>query len=74
MTRYSRILGTGAYLPEKDAFEEIEVYDGHRLKAGNFMAGPALIERVDTTIFVTGAFEARVDAYGACRLTRKDRP
>jgi len=62
-----------AYLPEDDAFEEIDVYDGHRLKAGHFLAGPALIERADTTIFVTGAFEARVDGYGACRMTRKDR-
>jgi len=62
-----------AYLPETDAFEQIDVYDGHRLKAGNFIAGPALIERVDTTILVTGAFEARVDGHGACRLTRKDR-
>ncbi|MHC4449125.1 MAG: hydantoinase/oxoprolinase family protein [Planctomycetota bacterium] len=62
-----------AYLPEKDTFEEIEVYDGHRLKAGNIMAGPTLIERVDTTIFVTGDFDARIDEYGACRLTRRDR-
>jgi N-methylhydantoinase A len=62
-----------AYLPEKDAFEEIDVYDGHRLKAGNLIAGPALLERVDTTIFVTGEFEARIDEYGACLLTQKDR-
>jgi len=62
-----------AYLPEKDAFDEIEVYDGHRLKAGNFIAGPALIERIDTTIFVSGDFEAAVDGYGACRLSRRQR-
>jgi len=62
-----------AYLPETDAFEQVDVYDGHRLKAGNYIAGPALIERVDTTIFVTGDFEARIDRYGACRLTRRER-
>jgi len=63
-----------AYLPERDLFGEIDVYDGHRLRSGNIVAGPALIERVDTTIFVTGSFEAKVDDYGACRLSRRTLP
>ena len=57
-----------AYVPEREAFESVPVYDGHALQAGNTMAGPALIERVDTTIFVSAGFEACIDAQGSCRL------
>jgi len=62
-----------AYLPEPDRFGEVEVYDGHRLKAGNAIAGPALIERIDTTIFVSSGFTARIDDHGSCLLDRKER-
>ncbi|MHC5052455.1 MAG: hydantoinase/oxoprolinase family protein [Planctomycetota bacterium] len=62
-----------AYLPEERRFEEIEVYDGHRLQAGNEIAGPALVERTDTTIFISGGYEARIDGHGSCRLTARDR-
>jgi N-methylhydantoinase A len=57
-----------AYLPERDAFEPVPVYDGHALAAGNRLAGPALIERRDTTIFVSPSFSARVDELGSVRL------
>ncbi|MHC4135592.1 MAG: hydantoinase/oxoprolinase family protein [Planctomycetota bacterium] len=62
-----------AYLPEEQRFEEIEVYDGHRLLAGNEIAGPALVERTDTTIFISGGYTARIDGHGSCRLTARDR-
>lgn len=61
-----------AYIPETDSFADIDVYDGHRLLPGNVIAGPALIERVDTTIFVTASFVARVDEYGSCLLDVQD--
>ncbi len=35
------------------------VYDGHALRAGNAIPGPALIERTDTTIFVSAALRRR---------------
>jgi N-methylhydantoinase A len=62
-----------AYLPEERRFEEIEVYDGHRLQAGNEIAGPALVERTDTTIFISGGYTARIDGHGSCRLTARGR-
>jgi len=62
-----------AYLPEEQRFEEIEVYDGHRLQAGNEIAGPALVERTDTTIFISGSYDACIDGHGSCRLTARDR-
>jgi N-methylhydantoinase A len=61
-----------AYIPEIDTFADVGVYDGHRLEPGNMIDGPALIERVDTTIFVTASFEARVDEHGSCLLSTKD--
>ncbi len=57
-----------AYVPERDAFEPVPVYDGHALEAGNAIAGPALIERTDTTIFVSASYEARIDAHGSCHM------
>jgi len=50
------------------------VYDGHRLEAGNILDGPALIERIDTTIFVTSGFVARIDPHGSCVLERREDP
>ena len=46
-----------AFLPESGSFGDVAVYDGHELHAGNRFAGPALIERVDTTILVAESFE-----------------
>ena len=59
-----------AFIPEQEDMGEVVVYDGHALRAGNQISGPALIERTDTTIYVTESFEARVDGYGTCVLTR----
>ncbi|MHC4225011.1 MAG: hydantoinase/oxoprolinase family protein, partial [Planctomycetota bacterium] len=53
-----------AYVPEREAFEQVEIYDGHALRSGNEIEGPALIERTDTTIFVSAGFRARVDGFG----------
>ena len=44
------------------------VYDGHALRAAHEIAGPALIERVDTTLFVSAAFTTRVDDHGTLVL------
>jgi N-methylhydantoinase A len=41
------------YLPLKGAFEEVPVYDGHKLRYGNRVEGPAVIEQVNTTTFLT---------------------
>ena len=60
-----------AYVPETGRFAELNVYDGHRLRAGNQVVGPALIERTDTTILVSSAFDAVIDEYGSCRLDAK---
>lgn len=57
-----------AYVPERDAFEEMAVYDGDRLESGNVVVGPALIERWDTTIFVSASYVATIDEHGTAAL------
>jgi len=61
-----------AFSPESGVFVEMPVYDGHRLEPGNEIAGPALIERTDTTLFVSASFTARFDPWGSCVLTRRE--
>ena len=61
-----------AFRPESGSFDEVPVYDGHALRAGNTLVGPALIEQSDTTLYVSGAFTARVDAHHSYVLTRRE--
>lgn len=60
-----------AYVPERDRFEELPVYDGHALQAQNRITGPALIERTDTTLFVGAAYDVRVDDFGTAIVERR---
>ncbi|NIM59356.1 MAG: hydantoinase/oxoprolinase family protein [Candidatus Aminicenantes bacterium] len=59
------------YLPLKGAFEEIPVYDGHRLRYGNRVEGPAVIEQVNTTTFVTPEYNILCDKYGSYTMYLK---
>jgi N-methylhydantoinase A len=62
-----------AYVPETGQFAEIPVYDGHTLKPGNRIPGPALVEQVNTTLFISGDFDAVVDLHGAFVTYLRDR-
>jgi N-methylhydantoinase A len=62
-----------AYIPEAGAFESVCVYDGHQLRRGNMISGPALIETVTTTIFVSASFDCVVDRFRSFVLYRKGR-
>ncbi len=57
------------YLPERGGFAEVAVYDGDRLRHGNRMRGPAVIETVNTTIILPDGFALAVDAVGTSVLT-----
>jgi len=61
------------YIPEANGFREVAVYDGHRMRFGNRVAGPAMIEQETTAIFVSASFDCVVDAYGSFTLYRKGR-
>jgi N-methylhydantoinase A len=49
-------------------FASVPVYDGERLGHGNRLAGPAIIESVNTTIVVPRGWSARYDGLGNCLL------
>lgn len=61
------------YVPERDAFAAVPVYDGHHLRCGHRIAGPALIEQQTTAIFVSDSFDCTVDALGSFVLYAKGR-
>ncbi len=59
-----------AFVVETSRFESLPVYDGHRLLGGDSFAGPALVERSDTTILVGAGYGAWTDDHGSLVLTR----
>ena len=60
------------YIPETKSFREVPVYDGHKMRFGNRIDGPAMIEQETTAIFVSAAFDCVVDALGSFVLYRKE--
>ena len=51
----------------------VPIYDGARLRAGNFIAGPAIIEQWGTTVVVHPGHEALIDAFRNCVIeVRRD--
>ena len=61
------------YIPESNAFQTVPIYDGHRLRHGNQISGPALIETVTTAVFVSASYDCAVDRYGSFVLYQKGR-
>jgi N-methylhydantoinase A len=59
------------YLPLEYQFEDVPVYDGHKLKYGNKVVGPALIEQVNTTTFITPEYDVLCDRYGSYTMYLK---
>jgi N-methylhydantoinase A len=62
-----------AYIAERDAFAQVPVYDGHRMRCGNRVEGPALIEQQTTAIVVSDGYDCVVDALGSFVLYAKGR-
>ena len=61
------------YLPSRKKFQPVPVFDGDRLKYGNKIEGPALIEQVNTTTFVSPEFSVFCDGYGSFTMVLKSR-
>jgi N-methylhydantoinase A len=53
------------FLPLQKQAKEIDVFDGLRLKFGNKISGPAILEQVNTTTLVTPEYDLMVDRYGS---------
>ena len=56
------------FLPETGELQEIDVIDGAKLRAGMSFAGPVLIERKNTTIYVIPGSEVEIDRYHNCLM------
>jgi N-methylhydantoinase A len=52
-----------AWLPEAGGLRTCPVYNRERLRAGNRIAGPAIIEQMDATTLVLPGMTGRVDPY-----------
>jgi N-methylhydantoinase A len=50
---------------------ETPVYDSEKLKAGNVIQGPAVIEVPTTTAIIPGNFQCKIDDYGNYIITRR---
>jgi N-methylhydantoinase A len=61
------------YVPERSRFEMAPVYDGHKLRRGARIVGPAMIESVTTAVFVSGDYDAVVDRYRSVVVYLKSR-
>jgi N-methylhydantoinase A len=62
-----------AYVPETRKFTAVSVYDGHRMRCGNRVDGPALIELATTAIFVSASYDCVIDALGSFAIFAKGR-
>jgi N-methylhydantoinase A len=61
------------YLPREKRFAETDVYDALALTFGNTLSGPAILEQVNTTIFVSPEYDVLVDRYGSYTLFLREK-
>ncbi|HVQ76113.1 MAG TPA: hydantoinase/oxoprolinase family protein [Candidatus Binatia bacterium] len=59
------------FIPSDGAFRPVPVWDRYALPAGHRLAGPAVIEEIESTTVVTPAFDVAVDAALNLVLTRR---
>jgi N-methylhydantoinase A len=57
-----------AFVPSAGDFQEVPVYDGALLKHGMRLAGPAIVEQVNTSTFITPEYRMVVDRYGSMTI------
>jgi N-methylhydantoinase A len=62
------------HFQETGAFVDCPLYERERLKAGNRIKGPAVIEQADSTLVVPPSFQAVVDAHGRIVVTLAVKP
>jgi N-methylhydantoinase A len=59
------------WVPEDGAFRSMPVYDGHALRSGNRVSGPAVVEQRNTTLFMDATFDMVVDPVGSFVVYRR---
>jgi N-methylhydantoinase A len=58
-----------AYLPAVRRFASTPIFDGDRLRYGNTLVGPCIVERVADTIVIPSGCRGLVDAFGTLCLS-----
>jgi len=58
------------YLTRSGGQTRCAIYDKYRLKPGNKLMGPAIIEQIDSTTFIKPEHEARIDPYSQIVLQK----
>jgi len=51
------------YLPRSGGYVSCAIYDRYRLKPGNVVTGPTVIEQIDSTTLIQPGQEAKIDGY-----------
>jgi N-methylhydantoinase A len=59
------------WVPEEGDFRAVPVFDGHGLRSGNRVAGPAVVEQRNTTLFMDATFDMVVDPVGSFVVYRR---
>jgi N-methylhydantoinase A len=59
------------FMPQQKRFRLVEVFDGDKLKFGHRIPGPALVEQVNTTAFVTPEYNLMIDRFGSYTMYSK---
>lgn len=60
------------FIPGENVFKEIPVFDALKLEFGNQIKGPAILEQVNTTAFITPDYNVMVDKYGSYTVYDKN--
>jgi N-methylhydantoinase A len=58
------------FIPSEMDFLPVFVFDGDKMGYGNYIKGPAIIEQVNTTIFVPPEYQIECDRYGSYLLSK----
>jgi len=62
------------HIPESNSMEDVAVYDGDLALNGHMITGPAVIEKVNTSIFVSEGYDCVIDEYGSFIVYDKSKP
>lgn len=61
------------YLFSAGEFQSVPVYDGHKMRFGNRLSGPAMIEQITTAILISDSYDCVVDQFGSFAVYAKGR-
>jgi N-methylhydantoinase A len=61
-----------AYLAEKGGYSIVNCYNREKLKSGNILSGPSLVEGTESTVLIPEGWRAELDGYNNLIIRRRD--